>query len=45
MMHGKNRLLPEPEAVQLLQRYGIPYPDHGLAHDAQEAAHIAARLG
>jgi acyl-CoA synthetase (NDP forming) len=38
-------LVPEPEAVQLLGRYQIPYPDHALAHNAEEAAEIADRLG
>ena len=35
----------EPEAIQLLQAYSIPYPDHGVAHDAEEAVEIADRLG
>jgi len=39
------RLILEPEAVQLLSRYGIPYPDHGLAHGVDEAVRIADRLG
>ena len=39
------RVLLEPEAVSLLKDYGIPYPDHAVAHNAEEAAEIAARLG
>jgi len=35
----------EPEAVQLLEKYGIPYPAHGFARDAEEAARIAEDLG
>ena len=35
----------EPEAVQLLEEYGIPYPPHGLAHDSLEAERIAEGLG
>jgi acyl-CoA synthetase (NDP forming) len=35
----------EPETVQLLEEYGIPYPPHGLAHDALEAERIAEKLG
>jgi acyl-CoA synthetase (NDP forming) len=35
----------EPETVQLLREYGIPYPPHGLAHDAPEAERIAEELG
>jgi len=35
----------EPETVQLLEEYGIPYPPHGLAHDALEAERIAEELG
>lgn len=35
----------EPEAIQLLQAYGIPYPSHGVARSADEAIEIADRLG
>ena len=35
----------EPETVQLLEEYGIPYPRHGLAHDALEAERNAEELG
>jgi acyl-CoA synthetase (NDP forming) len=37
--------LPEPEAIQLLQTYGIAYPSHGVAHSAEEAARIADGVG
>ncbi len=40
-----SRVLLEPEAVSLLYDYGIPYPDHAVAHSAEEAAILAARLG
>lgn len=39
------KLLLEPEAIELLRAYGIPYPDHGLARDANKAVEIADRLG
>ena len=35
----------EPEAIQLLQAYGIPYPNHDVAHSVKEAAEIAEGLG
>ncbi len=35
----------EPEAVCLLKQYRIPYPDHGVAYDAEEAARMAEELG
>lgn len=35
----------EPDAVELLKDYNIPYPRHELAHDAHEAVSIADRLG
>jgi acyl-CoA synthetase (NDP forming) len=35
----------EPEAILLLERYGIPCPQHGLARDPEEAARIADGLG
>jgi len=38
-------MIPEPEAIGLLQSYGIPYPEHGVAHDADEAVAIAGRIG
>ena len=44
MVEGERYLL-EPEAVLLLEGYAIPYPVHGLAQNAEEAAGIAAGLG
>jgi acyl-CoA synthetase (NDP forming) len=35
----------EPDGIRLLQAYGISYPRHGLAQDADEAAEIADQLG
>jgi acyl-CoA synthetase (NDP forming) len=44
MLDGERYVL-EPEAVQLLEKYGIAYPAHGFARDAQEAAGIAEQIG
>ncbi len=38
-------MLAEPEAVGLLAKYGIAYPEHGYARSAKEAAEIAGRIG
>jgi len=38
-------LVPEPEAIHVLQKYGIPYPAHGVARSPEEAIQIAARVG
>lgn len=35
----------EPEAVEYLRRFNIPYPDHALAADADQAAALAAEIG
>lgn len=35
----------EPEAIRLLEKHNIPYPDHGVAKSADEATSIAERLG
>jgi len=35
----------EPEGVEYLRKYQIPYPDHGLARTEEEAVDIADRLG
>jgi acyl-CoA synthetase (NDP forming) len=35
----------EPQAVRLLEQYGIPYPAHRLARDAEQAAAIAEEIG
>jgi len=42
---GTLRMIPEHEAVALLSDYGIPYPEHGLARSARDAAEVAERLG
>ena len=39
------RFVLEPEAIRVLERYGIPYPRHGLARSPEEAARIANDLG
>jgi acyl-CoA synthetase (NDP forming) len=39
------RALLEPDAVHLLTSYEIPYPDHALARDADQATQIAEALG
>ena len=44
-MSGHEQYVLEPETVQLLEEYGMPYPPHGLAHDALEAERIAEELG
>jgi acyl-CoA synthetase (NDP forming) len=45
MSQTKQRALLEPEAIQLLSQYGIPYPKQELARSADEAARIAERIG
>ena len=45
MTANRAGFLLEPEAIQLVQTYGIPYPDHGVAHNADEAVEIADGLG
>lgn len=35
----------ETEAVEYLKRFNIPYPDHGLAANAEEAVALAAKIG
>ncbi len=35
----------EPQAAAILTQFDIPYPEHDLAHDAQEAVQIADGLG
>lgn len=37
--------MPELEAVRLVQEYSIPYPEHGLAKNAEEAVNIAKEIG
>jgi acyl-CoA synthetase (NDP forming) len=45
MTESAQRFMLEPEAIRLLDEYGLPYPDHGLARNADEAASIASGLG
>ena len=45
MSQEKGKFVLEPEAVKYLKQYKIPYPKHGLAHNAKEAVAIADRLG
>jgi len=45
MNRNQAGFLLEPEAIQLLQTYGIPYPNHRVAHSPQEAVETADRLG
>ena len=35
----------EPDAIELLEKYSIPYPEHGLARSGAEAVEIADSLG
>ena len=46
LANGKKRdFMIEPEAIRYLKQYNIPYPEHGLAHNVEEAIEIANRLG
>jgi acyl-CoA synthetase (NDP forming) len=45
MTRVQTAFISEPEAIGYLERYGIPYPVHALARDADEAADAADRLG
>jgi acetate---CoA ligase (ADP-forming) subunit beta len=45
MPENKMVMMPEPEAIALLASYGISYPEHGVAHSAEEAVQIAERIG
>ena len=45
MSRGGLRTMLEPEAIRILQEYGVPYPENSLAHSAEEAVGIADRLG
>ena len=45
MREIESRLLTEPEGIEILARYGLPYPEHGLARSAEEAAAIAEGIG
>jgi acyl-CoA synthetase (NDP forming) len=41
----QTRFLLEPEGIDLLQAYGIPYPQHSVAYSSDEAVEIADQLG
>ena len=41
----KSTLVLEPDAVQLLSEYHVPYPEHGLARSVDEAVQLADGLG
>jgi acyl-CoA synthetase (NDP forming) len=41
----KKRFVLEPQAIEYLERYHIPYPMRGFAHTAIEAGEIANRIG
>jgi len=41
----QNRFLTEPEGVQYIRKYNIPYPEYGVAKTPEEAADIARNLG
>ena len=45
MSEAATRFVLEPEAARLLSEYGIPYPEHGVAHSADEAVQLAESLG
>ncbi len=45
MSKTASRLVLEPDAVQLLSEYGIPYPEHGLARGPDDAVRLGERLG
>lgn len=41
----QDRFLPEPEGIQYIRKYNIPYPECGVAKTPEEAADIAHNLG
>ena len=45
MMMRRVRAMLEPDAIQVLKEYGIPYPEHGVAQNAHEAIRIAEQIG
>lgn len=45
LLPGATRMLPEPEAAELLQAHGIEYVPHLVATTAEEAGDAADRLG
>jgi acyl-CoA synthetase (NDP forming) len=42
---GSTHMMPEPDAATLLGSCGIPYVEFGVAHTAEVAAEVAARIG
>lgn len=45
MLTETERFVLEPEAIERLARYGVPYPRHALVRSAQEAAAAAESIG
>ena len=45
MSEMKGKLVLEPKAIEYLEQYKIPYPNHGLAQSAENAVEIANRIG
>jgi acyl-CoA synthetase (NDP forming) len=45
LLPGATRMLPEPEAAELLQAHGIEYVPHLVATTAEDAGDAADRLG
>lgn len=45
VLENARRMLPEPEAAELLVSYDIPYVEHGVAGTAGEAVAVAGRIG
>lgn len=42
---GEKVFLPETRGIEYLDQYGIPYPEHGIAHSSEEATEIANQIG
>jgi acetate---CoA ligase (ADP-forming) len=42
---GEGRFITEPEAMEYLKEYRIPYPEYGVAQSAEEAVETSERLG
>lgn len=43
--HSRSGFLLEPDAVKLLEKYNVPYPEHALAISAEQAVECASLLG
>jgi acetate---CoA ligase (ADP-forming) subunit beta len=41
----EQKMMPEPEAIDLIGEYGLPYPEHRLVRSAAEAAEFAVQIG